>query len=563
MRAALGWHTYYAVLKADGPMRIQRLINPQSIDENQSIFDLFQQCCQRYSELTAYRDDIRKLSYKQLAKLSQRFASYLQTDLQAAPGDRLLLQLPNCLALPIAAFGAWQAGLCLVMANPLYTSRELLEIARDSGARYWLSSPFSKADPDAILGHSQIEALLLASGFDLSPKPIRTLQWIRLKRSRYVNPKMLTYPAAKSWQAALRRRTSLLPTRKSESDEVALLQYTGGSTGITKAAQLTHRNLISNVSQILEVLSPNIGIGKERTLVILPLYHIFSFTVHGLVALVTGNSNVLVLAPRGGRYLRHLLYKRKITSLAGVNAVFQQILQAGPRGPQRDRCFQHLHLCIAGGMQLNSELATRWEQQTGCRIFEGYGMSETSPVISLNTADRFELGTVGRPLPSTEVILIDNEGRQIDSKECEGEIWIKGPQVTSGYWQHPQETKLHRREDGFFRTGDVGLWTTSGNLKITGRKKPMLIVSGFNVYPREVEAVLCQYPGIDRARVRGRPHPILGETPIADIYCRKDEPSVAKLRRHCQDNLAPYKIPKQFNMHSSQDLKLDELSHLC
>ncbi|HOD32580.1 MAG TPA: AMP-binding protein [Holophaga sp.] len=493
-------------------------------------------------------------------RLSEDFAHHLHEGLRLAPGTRVALLLPNCLAYPIAAFGVLKAGCVVVNTNPLYTPRELEQQLRDSGAEVLVILDMFKDKLPGILERTAVKTILATGIADFFP----LFQRLLIKGKLRLSGKLPRVPLPETpflralhQGALLRAKARLLhepalPTPRRE--DLALLQYTGGTTGLSKGAMLTHGNLLANLEQIAEITRMHIRPGQETVFTVLPLYHVIAFTINLLFAFHVGSTSVLVPNPRPLKNLRPALRRHRITWMTVVNT----LLKALPEEPWFNReLTRDLRAAFAGGMATHPEVRERWERFTGCTVIEGYGLSEASPLVTFNAhaveegrivRTMAQVGGVGLPLPGTDVKLVDDHGAPVPTGG-HGEILVKGPQVMQGYWNQPEETDRTLR-DGWLHTGDIGRFDADGYLEITDRKKDMILVSGFNVFPNEVEACLLQHPDVADAAVIGVPDEETGESVHAHVVVRRHGLTADELRAHCRKLLAAYKIPVKIHFTS-------------
>ena len=520
---------------------------PADIDPTQyrSLVALMEEAFSRHAAREAYSFMGKSLSFAETDALSAAFASYLQ-GLGLAKGDRVALMMPNIPQYPIAVAGVLRAGYVVVNVNPLYTPRELEHQLRDSGAKAIVIIENFAHTLQQCLVHTPVRHVVLCAMGD-------QLGWFKGALVNYVvrHVKKLVppfdLPGAVRFNAAL-EQGQRSPFQKPElgPDDVALLQYTGGTTGVSKGAVLLHRNVIANVLQSEAWNDPvmrQIPAGEQPTSVCaLPLYHIFAFTVNMMLSMRTGGKTILIPNPRDFGAVLKELSKHRFHSFPAVNTLFNALLNH----PDFDKVdWSHLKVSVGGGMAVQGAVAKRWLEKTGCPICEGYGLSETSPSASCNpvTAKQYS-GTIGVPIPSTWMKLIDDAGNDVTAPGQTGEIVIKGPQVMAGYWQRPDETAKAMTPDGYFKTGDVGVMDARGFFKIVDRKKDMILVSGFNVYPNEVEEVVAACPGVLEVAAVGIPDEKMGEA-VKLVIVKKD-PSLteAQVREHCRHDLTGYKQPK-------------------
>jgi long-chain acyl-CoA synthetase len=445
------------------------------------------------------------------------------------------------LSYPVAFLGTLRAGLTVVNVNPLYTPRELEHQLKDSGATVIVIMENFAHKLEAVLAATPIEHVVVARLGDLMrPLKRRIFNFANSRIRRAVPPwkfRRFTY-----FQAATRSSAGgVFSEARTAPNHVALLQYTGGTTGVPKAAVLSHRNLVANALQCRSWIGTHFEPGAERVLTPLPLYHIFSLTANLLIFASLGGLNVLVPNPRDLRGLIATMRRTRVTAMSGVNTLFNALLNT-PEFSKLD--FSALKLAIGGGAAIQTAVAARWQATTGTPLIEGYGLSEASPVVCINPPDgRARGGSVGLPIPSTELSIRDDEGRPVAVGEG-GEIWVRGPQVMQSYWMRPDETRKVLTEDGWLQTGDVGMLDRDGFVKILDRKKDVIIVSGFKVFPNEVEEVVALCPGVLEAAAVGVPDERTGEA--VKLFVVKRDPDLTEdaLRRHCRNNLTGYKLPK-------------------
>ena len=483
------------------------------------------------------------LTYGEVDAHSDAFAAYLAHELGIAPGDRVAVQMPNCLAYPVAAFGVLKAGAVLVNVNPLYTAREMKHQLSDSGARCLVIIDLFADKLAEALERTRVGHVIRVGIADFFPFTRRALIHGMLRLRREVpraNVRTVTLRAA--LRAAGGGRPPALPTAAGGTERLAVLQYTGGTTGVAKGAELTHGNLLANLAQLRTVCHDRVRAGDEVVLTALPLYHIFAFTFNLLFFYRAGGHNVLCPSPRPVDKLRKAFQRHAVTKFSGVNTLFAGLLAADWF---RDNPPRRLDLSIAGGTALQTRVAEDWESLLGSPVLEGYGLSETSPVLCVNPPKgERRLGTIGIPLPGTDVRVVDEEGRPLPAGEP-GELVARGPQVMRGYANRPDETAQALR-GGWFHTGDVAVMDERGYFRIVDRKKDMIDVSGFNVFPNEVEDVLATHPGVAEVAVVGLPGPGGGETVCAHVVGRPGAaPDADELISFARQRLTAYKVPKQ------------------
>ncbi|MEM9530400.1 MAG: AMP-binding protein [Pseudomonadota bacterium] len=516
---------------------------PEEIDltEFDSVVDVLAQTVERYADRPAYTNLGHTLTYRDLDQLSGQFAAYLQHDLKLAQGDRIALMMPNVLQYPVALFGALRAGLTVVNTNPLYTARELKHQLTDAGAKAVLALDHFAATLSKVLPETQVEQVLLTSLGDMLPFPRRLLVNAVVKYQKKMVP-AYSLPQAVPFAKALSRGKSL-PAAKADlaHKDLAFLQYTGGTTGVAKGAMLSHGNIVANMQQSSAWVAGEIHLGEEVIITALPLYHIFALTSNCLVYMKFGAHNHLITNPRDMDGFVGELKTIPFSTLTGVNTLFNGLLNH-PEFASLD--FSNLRVTLGGGMAVQRAVAERWKEVTGCPLVEAYGLTETSPGACINPVHSTEYnGYIGLPICSTVAVIKDEDGNNLPTGES-GELCISGPQVMQGYWQRPEETAKVMTDDGFLRTGDMALMTEDGYFKIVDRKKDMILVSGFNVYPNEIEDVVAAHPGVVEVAAIGVPDEKSGE--IVKICVVRKDPNLdaETLRAHCKEHLTGYKVPR-------------------
>ena len=485
------------------------------------------------------------ITYADVDRLSDQFAVYLREVAGFKAGDRVAIQMPNCLAYPVAVFGMLKAGLIMVNTNPLYTPAEMVHQFADSGATGLIAIDLFATKVAEVLPKTAIKTVIVVSIADLlSPLKrlvIRAVQKYVKKMLPPITFTYITFPRALA-AGADRIAAGADPKLYAESldhNSIAALQYTGGTTGVAKGAALSHGNLVANTMQSLEMWKPFLRLGEEVMLTALPLYHIFAFTANLMIFFVAGGRNVLVPSPRPLSNLKTVMLGEPVTWFTGVNTLF-----AGLMHEQwfKEHTNWQLRGSVAGGMALVPVIGERWEAMTKTPIYQGYGLTETSPVATLNPFQRPKRAAIGVPVPGTDVRFVDAEGKTVPFGEV-GELWIKGPQVMQGYWQRPDETALSLH-DGWLATGDIAKMDDEGYIGIVDRKKDMILVSGFNVYPNEVEATLAEHPGVVDSAVVGVPDDETGEIVVAFVVTKDPALTEDDLRQHCKKTLTNYKVPR-------------------
>ncbi len=513
-------------------------------DHYRSLVQLMDEAFHAYADRTAYICMDKRMSFGELDTLSKQLAAFLQSQ-GLAPGARVALMMPNVLQYPVAIAAVLRAGFTVVNVNPLYTPRELEHQLHDSGAEAIIVLENFAHTLEKVIARTSVKVTIVASMGDLLGNLKGGVVNFVVRNLRKLVP-AFDLPAAIRFNQALREGSaSTLRPVQSQHDDIAFLQYTGGTTGLSKGAMLSHRNVIANLLQNEAWLQPALGKEPKVEALIfvcaLPLYHIFALTVCCLVGMRIGGMNILVPNPRDIPGLIKTLSKYRFNMFPAVNTLYNGLLNH-PEFAKLD--FSMLKLCNGGGMAVQKAVNDRWRSLTGKSIVEGYGLSETSPVATANPADATEFtGTIGLPISSTEIAILDDEGNHLPVGET-GEIAIRGPQVMKGYWQRPDDTAQVMTSDGFFRSGDIGFMDASGYVTIVDRKKDMVLVSGFNVYPNEVEGVVALHPGVLECAVIGVPDPNSGEAVKLFVVRRDPELSTEELIAYCQDQLTAYKRPK-------------------
>ncbi len=513
-------------------------INPDAVN---SINDVMKLAFQRYSDLPAFTSLGCTLSYRELDRLSADFAAYLQQVLGLKAGDRIAIQLPNLIQYPVVVFGAIRAGLVVVNTNPLYTANEMQHQFQDSGAKALVVYAGCGDRAEKILGSTQIKHVITTEVADLHSPIKRWLLNAVVKHVKKMVP-VYTLSGAVSLPRALRLGSRHQHQEVTPGpDAVAVLQYTGGTTGVAKGAMLSHGNLVANYLQLAKHFGEFIGESKETFIGPLPLYHIYAFTMHCMLLLGSGNHSVLIPNPRDIPGFIKELRKWKFTGFAGLNTLFVALVN-NKEFAQLD--FSALKFTASGGMALTTDAANRWEQITGCQIIEGYGLTETSPGVTFNQPGRVQLGTIGQALPLTELKVLDDAEKSLPAGQP-GELYVRGPQVMKGYWQQVEETSLVMTVDGWFRTGDMAIIQEDKFVRIVDRKKDMIIVSGFNVYPNEIEDVVTTMAEVRECAAIGVPDERSGEAVKLFVVSESDDLTLEMIQAYCRERLTAYKIPRQ------------------
>ena len=510
--------------------------------EYQSLIELFQVASKKFKNRIAFENMGATLTFNEIDKLSTSFAAYLQKELGLKKGDRMAIQMPNLLQFPIAFIGALKAGLIVVNTNPLYTPREMEYQFKDAGISAVVILDNFAHNLEAIRDRIPAKHIIVARMGDMLGTVKGTLTNFVVKRVKKLVPEY-HLPNAISFKSVLQKGKQFkLEKPKIDVEDLAVLQYTGGTTGVARGAQLSHRNIIAHNMMITHWFKPYMTANRNDIIITaIPMYHIFGLTVNGTLMYSSGVKNVLITNPRDIPGFIKELKKHKFTIMTGVNTLFNGLLN-NSRFKECD--FSYLHGAVAGAMAVQDAVANKWEEVTGTPVVEGYGLSETSPVLCCNPLDgKQRRGTIGLPMPSTEVGIFDDDGKQLAQGET-GEICARGPQVMRGYWQSDNAGVFFN--EGWFRTGDIGLMDADGFFKIVDRKKDMIKVSGFNVYPNEIENVLASHPKVLEIAAIGIPDAKSGEV-IKVFIVKKDQSlSEEELRTFCHANLTNYKVPKFF-----------------
>ncbi|HEX6592132.1 MAG TPA: AMP-binding protein [Moraxellaceae bacterium] len=510
-----------------------------------SVIDVFHEACKKYGNFPAFTNMGRTLTYNELDKLSADFAAWLQNQTDLKPGDRIAVQLPNVLQYPIAVFGAMRAGLIVVNTNPLYTEREMEHQFNDSGAKALVVLANFGDKVEKVLPKTGIKTVIVTEVGDVLPPLKRFITNLVVRKVKKMVPAYSLPKAIAFTDVMSRGRRHSVKDVTPNRDDVAVLQYTGGTTGVAKGAMLTHANLVANLLQMRATLT-NFEAGKEIMIAPLPLYHIFAFTVCCLGMMDQGGHTILITNPRDIPGFVKELQQWKFTCMAGLNTLFVALMQ---NEDFRKLDFSTVKRVVAGGMAMQVKVAEDWEALTGVRICEGFGMTETSPVATMNPLSAVRIGTIGMPIPNTLVKAIDDNGNEVAIGEA-GELCVKGPQVMKGYWQRPEATAEIIDSEGWLKTGDIGVIAADGYIKIVDRKKDMILVSGFNVYPNEIEDVAAKHPGVLESAAVGIADEKSGEA--VKLFVVKKDPALteAALQAYLRENLTGYKVPKQIAFRS-------------
>lgn len=517
---------------------------PETVDpgEYHSLVEPFEKFCQEYANNVAFSNFGVPLTFAQMEQKSRYFAAFLQQHLGVQKGDRVALMMPNSLQFPIAVFGVLRVGAVVVNVNPLYTPPELIHQMSDSETQTIIVMENFAHTLEKALPNTPIKNVIITQMGDLLGTVKGCVMNVIIKYVKKIVPRY-HLPTAITFKQVIKRGKSLhLQPVSLNHDDIAFLQYTGGTTGIAKGAILTHRNMLANVMQILAWVKDGLHPQKDVVLGALPLYHIFSLTICCLCFLATGSECLLITNPRDLTGLIKILHQKAPTIFIGLNTLFNALLH---HKDFHQIDFSRLHLTVAGGMSTQKVVADRWQAATGMPIIEGYGLTEASPVVCVNPITQTQFNnSIGLPLPGTDVDLRDEQGHSVPIGEV-GELWIRGPQVMKGYWKHPEETQAAIQE-GWLKTGDMARMDDRGFLYIVDRKKDMVLVSGFNVFPNEVEEVIARHPSVAEVAVIGVPSEETGETVKAFIVLKKNQQLTSdEVVAFCHESLTNYKVPKK------------------
>ncbi|HFQ5583372.1 TPA: long-chain-fatty-acid--CoA ligase FadD [Vibrio vulnificus] len=520
------------------PSDVPETINP---DQYESLVEMFEQSVQKYADQPAFMNMGSVMTFRKLEERSRAFAAYLQNELKLKKGDRVALMMPNLLQYPVALFGVLRAGCIAVNVNPLYTPRELEHQLNDSGATAIVIVSNFANTLEQIVENTPVKHVVLTSLGQMLPRAKGTIVDFVVKYVKGMVPKY-DLPGAISMRKALHKGRRLQYVKPfMTGDDIAFLQYTGGTTGVAKGAILTHCNMIANVMQAKGMYGPVLQPGRELVVTALPLYHVFALTVNCLLFIEMGGRNLLITNPRDIPGFVKELQKYPFTAITGVNTLFNALVN---NEDFHELNFSHLKLAVGGGMAVQRAVAEKWKKTTGCYLLEGYGLTECSPLVAAYPHDLVDYnGSIGLPVPSTEVRIVNDEGEPLANSET-GELQVRGPQVMQGYWQRPEATKEVINNDGWLSTGDIVKFDEDGFLHIVDRKKDMILVSGFNVYPNEIEDVVALHGKVLEVAAIGQPHEVSGE--VVKIYVVKRDPSLTKeeIINHCRQHLTGYKVPK-------------------
>lgn len=518
---------------------------PTDIDTSQynSVVDIFLESTRKFAESPAINNMGKTISYGELDRLTQYFASYIQHKTNLEKGDRIAIMMPNLLQYPVAVFGALRAGLVVVNTNPLYTDRELQHQLKDSGAKAIVVVEMFAHTLADVIDNTEVETVITTRVADMLDFPKSMLVNFVIKNVKKMVPPF-KLPDAVSFKDVLSEGAALPPTKVDlAKEDIAFLQYTGGTTGVSKGAMLTNDNMVSNIEQAYLWITNDgkVSEGNEVIITALPLYHIFALTANCLTYMRLGANNILITNPRDIPGFVKELKKHQFTAFTGVNTLFNALLN---NEDFKNVDFSHLKMVLGGGMAVQKAVADRWKEVTGIPLIEAYGLTETSPAACINPPNLTEYnGCIGLPISATDASVRDENNNALGVGEA-GELCIRGPQVMKGYWNRPEETAKTIDSDGWLHTGDVAEMTEDGYFKIVDRLKDMILVSGFNVYPNEIEGVLAAHEGILEAGAIGIPDEHSGE--VVKVVIVKSDPNLTEedVIAHCKEELTGYKRPK-------------------
>jgi long-chain acyl-CoA synthetase len=515
---------------------------PAEIDYGQyrSMGELFESATAKYRDRPAYTNLGRTISFGDLERLSRAFGAWIQAK-GVAKGARVAVMMPNCLQYPVCIFGILRAGAIVVNVNPLYTPRELEHQLKDSGAEAIVILENFAHVLQQVIARTAVKHVIVATLGDLLGAKGAIVNFV-VRHVKKMVPRWSIEGAVRFKDVLAEGDRLELKRVEIGQEEIAFLQYTGGTTGVSKGAMLSHRNILANLEQAAAWLRPWVKEGEPQAIITaLPLYHIMSLTANCLLMMKAGGCNILITNPRDIPGLVKEMRRHKFTMFTGVNTLFNALMNH-PDFMNID--FSRLKVALGGGMAVQKAVAERWKKMTGCTLVEAYGLSETSPAVTINPLDLKDYnGSIGLPIPSTEVVLRGDDGKEVPLGSS-GELWVRGPQVMKGYWNNPTDTAKALGADGFFATGDIAVMDEKGYLRIVDRKKDMLIVSGFNVYPNEIEAVVAMHPGVLECAAIAVPDEHSGEVPKLFVVKRDASLTEDEIRRHCEANLTGYKRPR-------------------
>ena len=513
-----------------------------NLQETGTLIDLFADSCARFARRPAFHNMGKTLTFADIERHSRNFAAYLQQVLGLPRGARVALMMPNVLQYPIAVFGILRAGCVVVNVNPLYTPRELQHQLNDAGADVILILGNFVKTLEAVVDKVALQKIIVSDIGDLLSFPKSWITNYVVRHVKKLVPEVALPDAVRFTDVLAQGHQHKLEPPELDPSDLAFLQYTGGTTGVAKGAMLTHRNMVANLEQVSAWLGPGIEDGKEVVVTALPLYHIFCLTCNCLAYCKHGGLNVLITNPRDMKGFVAELRKWPFTMISGVNTLFNGLIHE-PDFPRAN--FSQLKFSVGGGMAVHKSVAETWLKITGVDLLEGYGLTEASPVVCINPIDiGGYTGSIGLPLPSTDLRFVDENGVDVTRGEP-GELWVRGPQVMAGYWQRPEATADAITTDGWLKTGDIAELDEDGMVRIVDRKKDMILVSGFNVFPNEVENVLASHDAIQEVACIGVPDDKSGEAVKVFVVLREGcDATVATIREFCRDNMTAYKVPK-------------------
>ena len=503
-----------------------------------NVVELLEHAFRSYTDKPAFTCLDHTLTYSELDDLSERFARYIRNDLGLLPGDRIAIQLPNILQFPVVLYGAIRAGVVVVNTNPLYTPREICYQLRDSGAKALVVLSNIAHNAASIIEQTDVETVIVTNIADLHPFPQRTIINFVVKNVKKLVP-AYSFDHQIALRSILAKKGKAYEKPMVDPESIMVLQYTGGTTGVSKGAMLSHKNMADNVWQIIHHIPEAFSEGKEIFVACLPLYHIYALNLHALASFSLGEHNILIPNPRDLASMVKALSKHQITMFVGINTLFTALCRFEPF---KAVDFSKLKVTSSGGMALTEDAALIWETTTGCEVCEGYGLTETSPVVCGNPVAGIRRGSVGTVVAETEVKLIDDSGETVTDEA--GELCVRGPQVMVGYWQNEEETLKVLSADGWLKTGDIAEIDRDGYVSIVDRKKDMILVSGFNVYPNEIEDTVCQIPDVVEAAAIGIEDEKCGEVVKLFVVAENDALTEEVVYNYCRKHLTAYKVPK-------------------
>lgn len=520
------------------PKGIPTEINPDKYD---SLIDLLETSFSKFGNLTAYENMGKTLTFNEVDKLSAQFADFLQNHTGLKKGDRIAVQMPNLLQWVVAVFGSIRAGLIVINTNPLYTAREMKYQFTDTRAKAVVILANFGQNLEKIVKDTDIETVVVTEIGDMLGGFKKTLVNFVVKNVKKMVPPYKIAGAIKFNDALRKGANGNFTKHKINNEEIAFLQYTGGTTGVSKGAMLTHRNIVANMEQISAWMLPKLKDGEETVITALPMYHIFALTVNCLAMLKIGAKNVMITNPRDMPGFIKTLKKFPFTILTGVNTQFNALLN---QEEFKNIDFSKFKIAVGGGMAVQDSVAIKWKEITNVSLAEGYGLTETSPLLCCNPIDGTErIGTVGLPAPNTDIKILDDMGKEVPIGET-GEICAKGPQVMKGYWEKPDETE-NVFISGYFKTGDIGVFDNDGFLKIVDRKKEMINVSGFNVFPNEIENVISAHDKVLEVGAIGISDSKSTERVKVFIVKKDESLTEEEVIDYCKENMTAYKVPKR------------------